>query len=262
MLVKAKKSLGQNFLRSKAALLAIVECSNISTSDTVIEIGPGEGVLTEELLKTGAKVVAIEKDDRLIEILNQKFLEYTKQDKFELLHADVTDFDFAKLDKNYKVIANIPYYITGLIMRKLIDDGGAQSLTLLVQREVAERGCARDGKGSLLSNSILSYGVPKYVKTVPRGSFVPSPNVDSAILYIKRHDASAFRDAQEKELFFELIHAGFAHKRKTLLHNLNIYNQEKGLSVKWEQIIDSKVRAEDVHFEDWLRIVRDTIKLW
>jgi 16S rRNA (adenine1518-N6/adenine1519-N6)-dimethyltransferase len=259
MLIKAKKSLGQNFLRSEAALSSIVECSEIKTSDTVIEIGPGEGVLTEKLLNTGAKVIAIEKDDRLIEILKEKFNAQLSEGKFVLIHADVTEVDLNKLATNYKVVANIPYYITGLIMRRLVDDNKAESLTLLVQREVAERGCRRDGKESLLSLSLSSYGEAKYIKTVPRGSFVPAPNVDSAIIYIKKYSKNVFKNENEKIHFFELIHAGFAHKRKTLLHNLNIYKKETGREIKWEQYIDEKVRAEDVHFDTWLQLVHDTI---
>ena len=120
---KTKKSLGQNFLRSSAALEAIVNCSEIKSGEIVIEIGPGEGVLTEKILAAGAKLTAIEKDDRLIEILNDKFKDKISEGKFELIHADVVDIDFKRFEqknKSYKVIANIPYYITGLIMRKLI----------------------------------------------------------------------------------------------------------------------------------------------
>lgn len=256
---KTKKSLGQNFLRSGAALEAIVNCSEINLGDTVIEIGPGEGVLTAKILSAGAKLIAIEKDDRLIEILNEKFTKETSEKRFELLHADVVDVDFKKFKTKYKVIANIPYYITGLIMRKLIDDNIATSLTLLVQKEVAERACVRDGKESLLSLSIQSYGVAKYIKTVPRGSFAPMPNVDSAIIYIKKYEHAVFKNQSARDYFFELIHAGFAHKRKTLLHNLKTFSEKMGRNTDWPKHIDEKVRAEDVHFEAWATLVRDTI---
>ena len=256
---KTKKSLGQNFLRSGAALEAIVNCSEIKNGEVVREIGPGEGVLTEKILAAGAKLIAIEKDDRLIEILNQKFEKEVAENRFELIHADVTDVDFARFGKDYKVIANIPYYITGLIMRKLIDDNVATSLTLLVQKEVAERACARDGKQSLLSLSIQSYGEAKYIKTVPRGSFAPMPNVDSAIIYIKKHKNDVFANKKDRDHFFELIHAGFAHKRKTLMHNLKTFDEKRSGAVNWSKHIDEKVRAEDVHFEDWVRLTHDTI---
>lgn len=256
---KTKKSLGQNFLRSAAALEAIVSCSEIKMGEMVIEIGPGEGVLTEKILAAGAKLIAIEKDDRLIEILETKFAKEIDEKRFELLHADVVDVDFKQFGKAYKVIANIPYYITGLIMRKLIDDNIATSLTLLVQKEVAERACVRDKKESLLSLSIQSYGEAKYVKTVPRGSFAPMPNVDSAIIYIKKYENNVFKDQKERDYFFELIHAGFAHKRKTLLHNLKTFNEKTDRNTEWIKYIDEKVRAEDVHFPSWTKLVRDTI---
>ncbi len=259
---KTKKSLGQNFLRSSAALEAIVNCSEIKVGEVVIEIGPGEGVLTEKILAAGAKLTAIEKDDRLIEILETNFAKEIDEKRFQLLHADVTDVDFEQFRKEgqgYKVIANIPYYITGLIMRKLIDDNVATSLTLLVQKEVAERACARDGKESLLSLSIQSYGVAKYIKTVPRGSFAPMPNVDSAIIYIKKYENNVFKNQKERDYFFELIHAGFAHKRKTLMHNLKTFNEKTSKNTEWIKHVDEKVRAEDVHFEDWVRLTRDTI---
>jgi 16S rRNA (adenine1518-N6/adenine1519-N6)-dimethyltransferase len=265
--IQAKKSLGQNFLKSEAALASIVACSELSGESVVLEIGPGTGILTERILATEAKVIAIEKDDRLIELLTEKFASFIDQDKFTLVHADIMEIDIQTLmeqegAKDFKLVANIPYYLTGAIMRKFIDENLASSMTLLVQDEVAKRVVCRDGKESLLSLSVESYGKAKYVKKVLAGSFVPAPNVDSAIIYIKRDDISIFKNPNEREVFFKLIHAGFAHKRKTLMHNLKI-----NMETNWPNIvqtfetlnIDIKIRAEDVNMGSWMRIVHAII---
>ena len=264
MKIQAKKSLGQNFLKSEAALSAIVECSDLSLESVALEIGPGTGILTEKILNTGAKVIAIEKDDRLIELLTEKFQSFVNKDKFTLIHADIMDIDINGLlsgqgATDFKLVANIPYYLTGAIMRKFIDENLASSMTLLVQDEVAKRVVKRDDKESLLSLSVESYGKAKYVKKVLAGSLVPAPKVDSAIIYIKKDDISKFKNKNEREMFFRLIHAGFSHKRKTLLHNLKINSEEY-----WPEIIkvfenlnlDPKIRAEDVHIDSWMKIVR------
>lgn len=277
--MKAKKQFGQNFLNSKAALEAIIACSNIHKNEMILEIGPGLGALTEYLLKTGASVVAIEKDTELVPILTEKFKSYSN---FTLLQGDFLEINLETLlkDKDFKLVANIPYYITGQILRKFVDDGRAQSMTLLVQKEVAERICKRGenkDKESLVSLAVQSFGVAKYIKTVPRGAFTPAPNVDSAIIYIENtskvkfpHESPrvAFADSaqpdislenitlENRKLFFDLIHAGFAHKRKFLISNL----KEKFDNMDFEAIfnaigLDHKIRSEDLKFEDWLKIV-------
>ncbi len=269
--IQAKKSLGQNFLKSEAALAAIVECSELSSSNVALEIGPGTGILTERILNTGAEVIAIEKDDRLIELLTEKFKSFVDVGKFTLIHADIMDINIKALlegqgaknkNRDFKLVANIPYYLTGAIMRKFIDENLATSMTLLVQDEVAKRVVCRDGKESLLSLSVESYGKAKYVKKVLAGSFVPAPNVDSAIIYIKKDTESIFKNENERELFFKLIHAGFAHKRKTMMHNLKINSEEywPNIAKVFENLnIDPKIRAEDVNMNSWMRIVHAII---
>ena len=176
----AKKSLGQHFLKSERALSSIIESAKISPGETILEIGPGLGVLTEKLLDAGAKVIAVEKDDSLFVFLKEKFGE-----KINLIHEDILDFDSNDLGK-YKIVANIPYNITGAILEKFLSaDNQPESMVLLVQKEVAERIVARNNKESILSISVKAYGDPKYIEKVLAGSFVPAPNVDSAIILIK-----------------------------------------------------------------------------
>ena len=160
----AKKSLGQNFLRNKSVVKNIVSASNLKNNDIVLEIGPGKGILTEELLKNSEKVIAIEKDDGLYKFLKEKFWEEIENKKLNLLHGDILKEKLPKLGK-YKLISNIPYNITGEIIRKFLSgDNQPELITLLVQKEVAKRIVAADGKESILSISVKAYGKPKYIK--------------------------------------------------------------------------------------------------
>src|SRR3989344_4519147 len=211
--MRAKKSLWQHFLRSKRALDVIIEAGNIMKNDIVLEIGPGEGILTERLLKTGVKVVAVEKDDDLYEFLKTKFHKEIKKRKLILMHEDILDFDFKKLTaKSYKLIANIPYNITGAILKKFLSaEHQPKQMVLLVQKEVAKR--IVEEKSSILSTSVKVYGKPRYVETVKAGSFTPMPKVDSAIIAIDDISKDFFKGFDEKE-FFEMLRTGFRSKRK------------------------------------------------
>ncbi|MFM2357428.1 MAG: dimethyladenosine transferase, rRNA (adenine1518-N6/adenine1519-N6)-dimethyltransferase, partial [Candidatus Parcubacteria bacterium] len=183
--IQPKKSLGQNFLRSKKALQAIVEAGHITEQDTVLEIGPGEGVLTEKLLEKAGQVVIIEKDHRLIPLLQEKFSKEITSGKLKLIPGDVLDItieEYIPTATAYKLIANIPYYITGEILRTFLEkQKQPEKIVLLVQKEVADRIMARDKKESILSLSVKIYGDPKREMVVNRESFKPVPNVDSAI---------------------------------------------------------------------------------
>ncbi|MES3005035.1 MAG: 16S rRNA (adenine(1518)-N(6)/adenine(1519)-N(6))-dimethyltransferase RsmA [Patescibacteria group bacterium] len=251
-----KKSLGQNFLKSESAISAIIDASDIVPSDIVLEIGPGEGVLTQYLTKLAGKVIAIEKDHRLIPFLTEKFAKEISTGKLDVLEKDILEFDpgvlsFYKLP--YKVIANIPYYITGQILRMFLETKNQpKSMTLMVQKEVADRILARDNKESLLSLSVKAFGTPKYIKTVKAGSFVPAPNVDSAILLIE--DISKGRlGGVDEAVFFQTIHAGFAHKRKQLLPNLSSLYKKENILTAFEKLgISTKIRAEDLPLETWV----------
>lgn len=247
----AKKSLGQHFLRSERALSVIVEAGNLSPNDTVLEIGPGEGALTKKLLETGARIIAVEKDDELFKFLKEKF------SKIELIHADILEYTPTGA---YKLIANIPYNITGAILEKFLSaDRQPTRCVLLVQKEVAERIVTRDNKESILSISVKAYGTPQYIETVKAGSFVPAPKVDSAILLIENISKDFFKNFSEKD-FFELIHAAFKSKRKKLSSNLaTVFDKEKVLNAFRELNLDENLRAEDLELNNWKRLAEKLI---
>lgn len=254
-MIFAKKSLGQNFLRSEKALRQIVEAAKISNNETVLEIGPGEGVLTANLLGAGARVICIEKDNRLIPILEKRFEKEIKEGTLTLIHEDALEVSFKKIglkQGDFKVVANIPYYITGALLPIILGGEIQPSLAVvLVQKEVALRVIARDNKESILSVSIKAYGKPRIVDYVPAGAFVPAPNVDSAILCVEEISKKFFTEAPKiTELaFFNTVKTGFAHKRKVLRANLGISSEEiekTGLS--------PVTRAEDITLNDWKKL--------
>ena len=236
----------------------MVLASGAEKGGTVLEIGPGAGVLTDALLMAGADVVAVEKDDRLIPVLEEKYKKEISSGQLKLIHGDILEESFEI--KNYRIVANIPYYITGQVIRKFLEaKNQPESMTLLVQKEVAERIVAKNGKESLLSLSIKAYGQPKYVAIVGRSSFSPAPKVDSAIIHISDISRKNFNTANApkklEQKFFALIHAGFAHKRKQLLPNLSaLYLKEKLISAFERCKIEPKSRAEDIPVEKWFEL--------
>lgn len=261
-----KKSLGQNFLTSIPARIAIAKAGNLTDKDTVLEVGPGRGFLTEELLSSGTHVVALEKDRDLIPILTEKFS--TKN--FTLIEGDVLTFDPALYFGNqeqkesqtsspltpYKLIANIPYYITGAILSRFLSHTHQPSqMVVLVQKEVAERVVARDGKESILSLAVKVYGDPKIVYRVNKGSFNPIPKVDSAVLSIENISRKNFTSKKHEELFFRLVKSGFAHKRKFLLSNIREVFPDVNLQELFKKVsLPENVRAENVTLETWIQL--------
>lgn len=257
--MKPKKSLGQNFLTSIPARNAIVTAGELSSSNTVLEIGPGKGFLTQALLDTGAHVVALEKDRDLIPLLTETFKEEITKNRLSLIEGDALTFEpdpSTLRGQAYKIIANIPYYITGAILSRYLSHAHQPStMVVLVQKEVAERVCAKDGKESLLSLSVKVYGEPKLVYRVSRGSFNPAPNVDSAVLCIQNISRKHLLNSYHEAMFFKLIHAGFAHKRKLLSSNLKGVFHDVDVSSLFEQFsIPKNARAEDVRIETWLSL--------
>ncbi len=261
-----KKSLGQNFLTSIPARIAIVEAGELTASDTVLEIGPGKGFLTKGLLEKGAYVVALEKDRELIPILNETFASEVASGQLSVTEGDALEFDPAPelLKANsqmlkavsYKLIANIPYYITGAILSRYLSHAHQPTMmVVLVQKEVAVRACAQDKKESLLSLSVKVYGTPKLVYKVSKGSFFPIPSVDSAVLQIKNISRSNFKNQYHEAMFFKLIHAGFAHKRKFAISNIKEVFKNNDIQSLFKEIsLSEKVRAEDVPLQTWLSI--------
>ena len=260
-----KKSLSQHFLRSKVALAKIVEAARLSPDDTVFEIGPGEGALTELLLQKTGRVVAVEKDDRLMPVLKAKFAKEIASGKFELVHADILNYELgimpARLyrsggnyESRYKVVANIPYYITGALIRRFLEsDIRPSMMVLLLQKEVVKRIVASDGRESILSISVKVYGTPKYIGTVKAGAFSPPPKVDSAIIAIENISKDVFdtlachlRENDIERRFFVLLKKGFAHPRKLLSSNLCITAEQLRACG-----IAEKARAENLSLENW-----------
>ncbi len=253
---KPKKSLGQNFLTSIPARLAIIAAGEIAPNDTILEIGPGRGFLTRGLLETGAHVVGLEKDRDLIPLLNETFSECNN---FTLIEGDVLTFqptDYRIIKDGYKIIANIPYYITGAILSKFLShEQPPTTMVVLVQKEVAERAVAKDGKESLLSLSVKVYGEPKLVYKVSKGSFNPIPSVDSAVLQIKNISKKSFKNQYHEAMFFRVIHLGFAHKRKFALSNIKEGFKDVDMLALFEELLISpKVRAEDVPLSVWITL--------
>lgn len=258
---KAKKSFGQNFLKSNLALNKIVEAGRVSGEDIVLEIGPGKGALTEKLLEKAGRVIAIEKDRDLIEILEEKFKTEIEKGKFILINKDILEFNIEeyKSDISYKIIANIPYNITGAILKKFLTEENQPNLmVLMVQNEVVKRIVANDKKESILSISVKAYGNPKNIMKVSKKYFSPSPKVDSAIILIDNINKDLFKKEKiREEDFWDIVHHGFAHKRKVLISNLKNLKIKKDLNQIFEDLnLDKKIRAEDLSLENWIKLTK------
>ncbi|HEY4524186.1 MAG TPA: 16S rRNA (adenine(1518)-N(6)/adenine(1519)-N(6))-dimethyltransferase RsmA [Candidatus Paceibacterota bacterium] len=244
--------MGQHFLHSGRALETIIETARLAAGESVLEIGPGRGALTEKLLAAGARVRAVEKDDDLIGWLQSKFSAAIKNKQLELIHADILKIKNLKLKtKNWKLIANPPYYLTGQILRRFLTaDQPPQLAVLMLQKEVVKRIIAADHKESILSISVKAYGEPRYIMTVPAKDFTPAPKVDSAIVLIDQINKNKFRD-QSEEKFFVRLKRGFAGKRKMLKNNLELT----------AKILDAcqiapAARAENLNLNQWLCLAK------
>lgn len=259
-----KKNLGQNFLTSEPAIYKIIQAGKISVGETVLEVGPGRGVLTKAMLSAGARVIAVEKDHDLLNVLNVTFSAEIANKRLTILENDILKIEPENLGLKagkYKLIANIPYNITGQLIRKFLSATSQPSLmVLLLQREVVDRIIANNAKESLLSLSVKTYGQVRKITTVNRGSFYPSPNVDSAVIAIENISKNFYKEISE-ENFFKTIKAGFAHKRKILVSNLeNLASKEKILATLIENKISEKARAEDITLEQWKKIAASIFK--
>lgn len=265
--LKHKKSLGQNFLKDEAVLNRIVEVANLSEDVVVIEVGPGEGALTEKLVEKCKKVIAVELDDRLIEPLHTKFVGIKN---LEIIHDDILKLNLPDLiskykiqDTRYKVVANIPYYITAPIVRLFLETKIPPSeAVFMVQKEVAERICAKPGEMSILAVSVQYYATPEYLFTVSKNSFDPIPKVDSAVIKITYNSQLITNSKEEVKKFFRVVKAGFSAKRKTLVNNLS-----NGLQVEKKEIeekllslgFSANTRAQELGVEDWKKLASSFI---
>ncbi|MEK7509614.1 MAG: 16S rRNA (adenine(1518)-N(6)/adenine(1519)-N(6))-dimethyltransferase RsmA [Patescibacteria group bacterium] len=247
---------GQHFLNAPWVARELVKNAALHPSETVVEVGPGKGALTKQLLAHGAHVVAIEKDPILVSTLQKTFKMEITEGKLKVVEGDIRDITPEKLGlDSYAVAANIPYYITGEIIKHFLTaQKQPRAIALLIQKEVAERIIARDGKESILSLSVKAYGTPSIVARVPRSCFNPPPRVDSAILLIENVSRNFFKDVSE-EAFFNVIRAGFASKRKFLANNLKkVMKNPEALLATCD--LPQKSRAEDVLLEKWKCLTR------
>jgi 16S rRNA (adenine1518-N6/adenine1519-N6)-dimethyltransferase len=252
----AKKSLGQNFLHAPQVISRMVHEAGVAVGDTILEVGPGKGALTEKLLVTGAKVLAVEKDDRAIPFLSEKFKKEIEAHQLILIHGDILEFEpgqYGLSAGNYTIVANIPYYISGEFLQKFFEaEEQPRRIVVMLQKELAKR--IVDEKGSILSISVKAYGNPKYITTVPRKFFRPIPNVDSAVLLIDSISKNFF--TFDEKFFFSIIKTGFAHKRKVLIKNLEEKIDPNHIKNLWENEKWSlTIRAEELKLADWKKIV-------
>lgn len=247
--------LGQNFLIEEKYLDTILEAAEPLENEKVLEVGPGMGVLTKQLAKRSKEVLALEIDPRMVEIVKMACLKCTN---LTVRTQDVRSFDPTDLGP-YKVVANLPYYLTSFILRKFLEEKNKpKEMVLLVQKEVAQKVVATAPRMSLLSVSVQFYGSPKLVEIVPRDAFYPTPQVDSAILKIQTYRTPLFPDVNP-EKFFNLVRAGFSEKRKQLANSLSTYSPftKEELIQRLKQVdIDPERRAETLTLEEWHRLYK------
>jgi 16S rRNA (adenine1518-N6/adenine1519-N6)-dimethyltransferase len=250
--------LGQHFLTARRVAVSLARAVAVRTGESIVEVGPGKGALTRELVRIGGPVVAIEKDEELIGRLRDSFEPEIKSGRLRIIAGDIRDLDTISAglaDHLYVVAANIPYYITGEIIRQFLTaPTQPRAMALLIQKEVAQR--ITSSKESLLSLSVKVYGTPKIIEKVSRKCFSPAPSVDSAILLIDNISHDFFADVRE-EHFFAVMHAGFASKRKFLANNLGVkFGKEIAAKALADCGINEKARAEDVSLLEWKEIAQ------
>ncbi len=255
---KPSKGLGQNFLIDKNVLQKVIDSADIKPNDVILEVGPGIGTLTQELAKFAEKVIAVEKDKKMIEILAETLKNYKN---IEIIHGDILKINSTNYKlptTNYKLVANIPYYLTSPLIRKFLESENSPSeMILMLQKEVAQRICSKPPKMSLLAVSVQFYAEPKIISYVSKNCFWPAPKIDSAIIKITPY---RFRESvkTKTENFFNIAKAGFSQPRKQLAGNLaKSLKIEKVKINSWltENKINTTQRAETLSIEDWKNLV-------
>jgi 16S rRNA (adenine1518-N6/adenine1519-N6)-dimethyltransferase len=253
MTLQNNKSLGQHWLRNRDTLAHIADCAELNLNDTVLEIGPGLGTLTSELLRRSNRVVAVEFDSELARKLPAQF----PGTNLEVIQSDILEFDLSTMPAGYKVVANVPYYITSKIVQMLMTDSNRPSIAvLLVQKEVAERLAAKPGKMSILAVSAQLFADVTLGDVVPAKLFTPPPKVDSQVVILKTRQTPFLTDISEAD-FFRVVKAGFSAKRKMLRSSL-----AGGLKLPKDEVenilgkanINPNARAETLDLDAWVRL--------
>ncbi|MFH1838058.1 MAG: 16S rRNA (adenine(1518)-N(6)/adenine(1519)-N(6))-dimethyltransferase RsmA [Candidatus Kuenenbacteria bacterium] len=280
--VRPQRQAGQNFLIDKKVLNKIIKTANLEKDDVILEIGPGFGILTQELVKRVKKVIAIELDKRMAEALKEELKEFNN---LEIINKDILKMQNAKCTllnscktnltgqemqnkekdleiQNYKIVANIPYNITSAILRKFLSEEliKPNEMILLIQKEVGQRIIAKPGEMSLFSVSVQFYSQPKIISIVSKNSFWPKPKVDSAIIKIVLQKID--KEINEKD-FFNLVRAGFSSRRKQLKNNLKKILKicEKDLEKIFQELnFNFKIRAQELSIEDWIKLYKKIYK--
>ena len=262
---KPNKQLGQNFLKSAEIAKKIAEAGEIKKSDTIIEIGPGTGILTEELVKTGASVFAIEKDYELTTKLRNT---YKNTKNLKIIHQDALWFSLDLIPENYKVVANIPYNITSPLVRKFLEDKNKPSIVvMMIQKEVAERICAKAGSSDrgLLTLMVEFYADAEILFEVGKQNFYPVPKVDSAVIKLTLRPRSGQADNIDEKIFFKIVKAGFASKRRQIHNSLSAtlrIDKETMEKVLKKANIEPTLRGEDLAFEQWVELYKELKNLY
>lgn len=254
--IRPNKGLGQHFLVDRPSLQAIMDAAKVTSDDTVLEIGPGLGVMTRPLTRLAARVVAVETDPVLAELLRRD-----APDNLDVVEQDILQYDLSQLPPGYKVIANIPYYLTSKIFRLLIESPQPPSvMSMLIQKEVAERIVARPGQMSILALSVQYYGRPEIICMVERHKFWPAPEVDSAVLRVTL-SGPAF--PADPDRLFRLIKAGFGEKRKQLKNSLSgglNLESDYAMRVIKSAKLSPTARAQELDLKAWQRLYKVAAK--
>jgi 16S rRNA (adenine1518-N6/adenine1519-N6)-dimethyltransferase len=247
---KTKKSLGQHWLNDEDSLDAMVDAVGVSSEDTVLEIGPGPGALTAKLVKQAKQVIAVEFDPDLARDLPKR----VPANNLQVIRQDILKFDLTSLPAGYKVVANIPYYLTSNLLRVMCESSNPFShAAILIQKEVAQRVCAAPGDMSLLSVSVQFYCRSSLGRLVPASLFTPPPKVDSQILKLEYRAEPLFQDVEVRQ-FFRIVKAGFAQRRKTILNSLGAglhLNRDQTLKILEAAGIMPQSRPQDLTLEQW-----------
>ena len=270
--IRANKSLGQNFLIDDNVIEKIINGSDVSKNDLVIEIGPGLGTLTKFLLEKAYKVICVELDNKMIDILNDRFKLYNN---FEVIHNDILKLDLKSLIekekqdnniKNIKIVANLPYYITTPIIMKLLEDElDLTSITVMIQKEVADRLIATPGdkETGAITYSVYFYADSKSILEVPKNSFIPEPKVTSEVIKLNIRKEPPVK-VKSKKIMFKIIKCAFLQRRKTLLNSLTnskvFLNKDEGIKILNKLNLPEDIRPEKLTLQDFADITNEFIE--